>query len=423
MRKITIPNPSLNNAEKTYLDADYSSGTTLTIVSNLGFADNYMVVVGGPGEEKTEAKDATGITGNTTINISGALKFSHNKSTPVYKSVWESVSIERQTGSAGAWAVVTVSEIDWDKKETIYIDVDGSDSHNYRFRFYNQFLVKYSEYSPTIAGSGFTRKQAGYMIQQVRKITKEFTSERVTDTDILRMFQAAHDIIGAIKDSWWFLKVDTFKALNGIATEADTSVYSLATYTDFNYLSRMRYNFNDGTDNHIYDLDFKVDLVFDDYAKDQDRTSDDEVQRFKLIPPDSSSSQGYFEVDPVPETTGYGTFYPEYYKIMGTIDDIADTTDCPLPQILEEYAAWQIEGYKGNDTKALLHQKQFYGPSPDDKNRKELSGIALLEHMDSRKGRVTGSPGSLYTRAGSASLRRRFSSRIIDRDSYAEKYF
>lgn len=419
IRRIRIPNTNLSG-EKTYLDADYSSGTTLTVISNLGFADNYMVVVGEPGEEKTEAKDATGITGNATINISGALKFSHNKSTPIYKAVWDQVSIERQT-TGGTWAEITASEIDWDKNETVYIDASGDDTHSYRFRFYNQFLTQYSEYSPTVAGEGFTKKQVGYMLQNVRKAVDDPDKKRVSDTEIIRMFTTAQDIIQSVRHNWWFLKVDTWKASNGITTEASTGVYSLATYTDFNYLERMRFNFNDGTDNTIYDLIPLDEIEFDDWVKDQDRTDDDTVARFKLIPADSSSDQGYFEVDPVPETAGYGTFYPEYWKIMGTLDDVADETDCPLPQILEDYASWKIEQRKGNETKAKIYQDLFYGANPKEKGRRDLTGIALLEQLNKNKGSTRGMPKQIWRR--SVSLNRIFSERVLDRDSLAERYF
>lgn len=422
-RRIRIPNPDLSREEKTYLDADYSSGTALTVISNLGFADNYMVVVGEPGEDKTEAKDATGITGNTQIDISGALKFSHNKATPVYKSVWESASIERRSGSAGAWSVISVSELDWDKPETIYIDSTGSDDHHYRFRFYNQFLALYSEYSPTITGAGFSRSQVGYMIQKVRRKIKDPNRKKVKDKEIIDLLQEAVDVIKAIRPNWWFWKVDTFKADNGIATVANQYRYSLATYTDLGYLERIRFNYNDGTDNYVYDLLPLDEIEFDRWVRDQDRTADDWVYRFKLVPADSDSAQGYIEVEPTPENSDYGTFYPEYWKDGETLDDVADETAIPIPQVLEDYAIWQIYEDLGVEVKAAIYKKKFYGPSPADKDKESLTGIALLEQMNKSQGVAVGLPKQLWRWRGRKALRDLFAEKTLDRDVSAERYF
>ena len=58
-REIRIPNPKLSDNELTYLDEDYSSGTSLTVLSNLGFASQDIAVVGVVGDEQTEQKDVT----------------------------------------------------------------------------------------------------------------------------------------------------------------------------------------------------------------------------------------------------------------------------------------------------------------------------------------------------------------------------
>jgi len=56
MRRLRIPNIDLHKEEKTYLDADYSTGSTaLTVVNALGFASGevtFFGVIGEPGEDK-----------------------------------------------------------------------------------------------------------------------------------------------------------------------------------------------------------------------------------------------------------------------------------------------------------------------------------------------------------------------------------
>jgi len=423
LNRIRIPNPDLSRSEKTFLDADYTSGTSLTVVQNYGFQDNDIVVLGEPGEEKTEWRDCTGITGRTIISVATAYDFDHAKATPVYRSEWSRADIERKTGTSGSWAAITQSALQWDKQETIYIDNDGTDDHYYRFRFYNIASGLYSDYSPTIAGSGLTRKQVGYMVSKVRRKIKDPDKKRVSDDEIIDLFQEAQDIIKAIRANWWFLKVDTYKADNGISTAASTGRYSLATYTDLIYLERVRFRYNYGNDDVIYDLEPKDEVEFDYETRDLDRDPDDYVKMFKQVPPDSSSARGYIEVEPVPENASRGTFYPEYYKELPTLNDIADETSVPIPQVLEDYACWKIFQDMGLETKAAVYRKLFYGPSPADKDRDELTGIALLEQMNKNQGIAVGMPKQLFRYAGRKALKRLYGERTLDRDSIAEKYF
>jgi hypothetical protein len=417
MRRIRIPNIVLVNSEKTYLDADYTSGTTLTVIQSFGFQDNDIAVVGNVGEEKTESQDVTGRTGTTVIDISAALNIDHNKGTPVYRSEYDQVSIERDT------VEITKSDIQWDKPETLYIDSTGNDSHSYRFRFYNSLTATFSEYSPTVAGSGFSRSQVGFILQETRGELRGTSLRKVSDTEIIRLFQEGQTVIQDSNPRYWFLKVDTFKADNGIATVADQSVYSLATYTDLNILARIRFNFNDGTDNIIYDLDPKDEIEFDVWVRDQDRATDDRATKFKLIPPDSDSDQGYFEIDPVAENSGNGTFYPVYFKTMAVVNDISDTTDSPLPHLLKYYALWRIHERLGNTVKANIYKKLFWGPSPQDKDRTALTGIALLEHKNKSQGIAIGKPQSLVRFRGQKAVSDMFERATLDRDSQAERYW
>jgi hypothetical protein len=78
-RRIRIVNPDLVNSERTILDADYSSGTSLTVKSNYGFQNGDILVIEQPSTEKAESSTVSGTTGNTTVTIDSALKFSHQK--------------------------------------------------------------------------------------------------------------------------------------------------------------------------------------------------------------------------------------------------------------------------------------------------------------------------------------------------------
>ena len=186
-RRLNIPNPRLSDGEVTYLNADYTSGVSLTVQRADIFQNDDIAVVGRVGEEQTESESVLSTTGNVTITLDAALTFDHNKGIAVYLSRWDQVSIERQITSVGTWSVLILTNIQWDKLETLYDDTNGTDLHSYRFRFYNSAGAYYSEYSPTIGGGGFSRSQVGAMVLNVRRNLRDPNRERVKDSKIYAM--------------------------------------------------------------------------------------------------------------------------------------------------------------------------------------------------------------------------------------------
>lgn len=419
--KVKIPNPRLSTSELTYLDADYSSGTSLTVLSNLGFAAQDIAVVGEMGNEQTEQKDVSSVSGNATIVVSAALKFSHEKQTPIYRSRYNQVSIESQFGSSGAWSVLATQDIQWDKLETLYIDPNGADTYNYRFRFYNSISAVYSAYSPTISGAGFNANTVGRMLTNVRKKVRDPEGEKVTDQRIIEYLVEAQDTISGIRADWWFLRVDTFESSSGIASAASTRKYSLATYTDFNYIDRIRYLYNASSTNQLYDLTPKPIEEFDRYEQDRSAPNNNNVLFYKLAPPDSSSSVGYFIVYPVPADATC-TFYPIYYKVMNTLNDISDTTNIPYPQILEDYAAWRIHNDLGNTIEAGKYKNLFFGNTARGQANEQITGIALLTMNQNNKVKPMNQPKSLWRYGGRGKSRNYYGNGRFNRDFIKENY-
>jgi len=420
MRKIIISNEILTkDTYNTNLSSDYSSGTSLTVISNVSFAANDLIVVGELGEENTELKKVDSISGKTTITLASALNFSHEKDTPVYKVAWDNVSIERNS------VEITQSAIQWDKKDTIYYDSSGTASDSYRFRFYNSVTTTYSEYSPTQTGAGPTRPSLGYMIREIRKLAQDIDRKIVTDLEIARFINSAQDIIAGIRSDWWFLKVeDTSKTTTG-----GTKKYSLPSGVgNMGAVEAIRLNYNDGTNNELYHLEYKPTVEFDELIRDnrnQEADRDDYTIYYTLREPDSSAAQGYFEVWPVPLTTGRGTFYIRYFKEMTDLDDVSDETSIPIPVILEDYALAQIERIKGNETKAELYERKFFGPPQGLKESRQISGISLLERLNNAQKRPTGQPRQLIRFGGQRVIARLYGNRssTFNRDKQHTDYW
>ena len=128
MRSIRINNPKLDSYI-TDLAEDYvAGGVSVVARSNNSFQANDLVVFGNPKEELTESKKIDAISGNTGLTLASTLKFSHNKGTPIYKTVWDFISIEGRSSSLGSFAQLSLSPIQWDneKGKTIYYHSDGT---------------------------------------------------------------------------------------------------------------------------------------------------------------------------------------------------------------------------------------------------------------------------------------------------------
>lgn len=431
MRTLSIRNPDLSGLERSYLTTAYSSGVSLSIINNFAFAANDIIVAEQPGVEKAESKKVDSISGNTTLTLASALKFSHDKNTVIIKTPWDQIEISRTLTATVSWSVISTSGIQWDKSHTIYVDASGDSSYSYRWRFSNSVTGAYSEYSPTYAGSGFSRDQAGYMIRNIRKVTRTEGSEDViSDREIYRLLQEAQDIVYATRRDWWFLKFED----STITSTASTYIYNLDTLgggtagspsDNFNlpYIDKIRYRYDDGTTDTTYPLKFRTEAEFDILITDNDRQDDDYVNIYTIKPGDSSSINGYIWVYPTPLTTGRGTFYIRGFKKPTTLNDDIDKTLIPIPQMLEYYVMAFIERIRGNDAKADYYESIFRGPAPKEEGRRSLTGIALLEQLQARS-QVSGQPRSLWKFRGQKALSHFFGNRTVnDRDYLAENFW
>lgn len=420
MRRIRIPNPQVLLTYKTYLGADYASGTSATVVNTASFANNDLGLFGEPTEEKTEIKKVSTVTAPTTFTLASALNFPHAKGESIYKILWDFVSIEGRATSSGTFAELSQSGLQYDNKqnETVYYHSSGDDNWQYRFRFYNSSSQTYSEYSPTLSGTGFTQFQAGYMIRNVRKIVQDEDRKIVSDDEILRFLSDAQDIIYAHNPRYWFLFVDTYKANTGIAALDSTGTYSLNGYSNFGHLDCVKYKYVSGATSKIYRLEKKTDVEFEAITSDLNRGEDNWVEDYRLLPADSSSDNGYIEIDPVPVDSGIGTLYPKYYERMAVLDDVADETQVPLPKLLEDYAIGKIYRIKGNETKAELYEKNLIS----DSNDKVPPGLLMLDKLDAQQKKAVGQPRNLWNFRGRKYPANMYGNTAQNRDFIKENY-
>ncbi len=432
MRRIRIPNPLLDKNYRTYLDADYSSGTALTVPNNNSFAANDFLVVGEPREEKTELRQVSSLTGNTTININSAFRFSHNKATVLYKTPWDFVSIERRTSSAGTFAEITSSAIQWDNKlnETVYFDSAATSAYQYRFRYYNSSSLTYSEYSDTQDGATPSHQSVRYMVDEVRKLTNDIERRIIpNDDEIIRAFNRGQDLIYIHNPKYSFLQVDIEQVGSGsITAVANQSVYSLANLTNFGHLSSIKFSYNSGGVNVFYHLKQISPVEFDRLDSNRSLTAQDWPGVYKLLPPDTNSANGYFKIVPKSLST-IGIFYPNYYKKMPNLDSPADTTLVPLPDVLIDYAVGYVERIKGNEAKATTYLQSLEEHVVSLRGRAvtiEAKGLKMLDTMDAAAESAANQPKNLVRFRGQKAISRLYGNRatpLQPPDYWKENYF
>lgn len=336
---IKIKNPLVPNDEETVLTSKYSSGTSLTVKNNEGWADNDIAIVGIPGDENTEIGLVSGVSGNTTITLDSALKFSHTVDTPIFRARYNQVSIERQP-SGGAYAVIAegLQTLEYDERDgfTKVPVAAGADGDSYKWRFYNSLTLTYSNYSGALPGTGLTPQHAGYIIMLIRKFGKIPANAGLTDTDLLASLNRGQQKIDALHDRWYFaLTEDT----------TSTKVDAIA--------GTFKYDLPDGfrgmdtlkvldTNSQKYNLSYVPRIEFDSYKVDTSTANrSDSTRLWTELPPDSDNSNGYFGVHPTPNSTD-NDFYRRYWRKLPTLTTYASETLIPIPEALFNWGMYEL---------------------------------------------------------------------------------
>lgn len=352
---LNIKNPKVPSKEETHLTAKYSSGTALTVANNDGWADNDIAVVNTPGREKAEAGKVSGTTGNQQIDLDAGLKFDYGIDTPLFRSDYDQISLERKpTGGSFAEIAEGKQDIQWDERDghTKISVAAGLDSDTYRWRFFNSLTSTYSPYSGELPGTGLTQFMAGYLISAVRYFGKMPAFKGVTDLDILNSLNRGQRQIDtlALGGRWYFALTEDTDS-DRITSIAGTFKYDLpSTFRGMDVVQVLDIN------DQRYDLSYIPRIAFDSLKVDRANTAtrDDSTRQWTLLPPDSSNTVGYFGVDPTPDTTGI-YFYRRYWRFLPDLTNFASTTLIPLPEVLVNFALFEIYRLREDQTISKLY--------------------------------------------------------------------
>lgn len=382
---IKVKNPALPQKEDTFL-TEYNPGdNTLTVKNNQGFSSNDIVVVGHPGYEKTEQAVVSSTTGDTTITLSGALKFSHGIDTPVYKYDYNQISLERKP-SAGAFAEIAEGKVNiqWDERDG-YTKIQvaaGLDSDTYKWRFYNTSSTAYSDYSAELPGGGLSFYHAGFLVSAVREFAKIPANAGVSDKFIMAALNRGQRKVDTMHDLWWFSKTIDTDATR-VQSEADVYKYDLPNgFRAMDVVQVLDEN------DRRYDLDYVPRVVFDSLKQNNADTAThtSNTSQWTLLEPDSDNYNGYFGVHPTPDDdTLY--FYRRYYQYLPELTTFASRTLIPLPEILFDYALYEIYRIREDRENASDHLGFFKdGVNLMKRVQRRQAGQAQLLHFRGQRG-------------------------------------
>lgn len=404
MAVIDIKNADVSENVQTFLSQEYTSGTTLYVDSSTAFKNGQYIVVGEPGLENTEVVSLTATPPtNTSLTVS-SLKFSHPRGTPIFYCPWDKYSLEYKTTPSGSFSAYPSMPLplNYDAIATEYRDTSATSTYQWRYRLYSSENSVYSDYSDTITSTGWPKNSVGYMVRSVRKLIVDPDSKTVSDLEIIRYFNAAQDKIYTLYDRWWFL----FKVGSVISTVTDQKVYNLP--SDFGRMHSVLFNFTAGSTTDItYNLRYLPMVEFDYASRDNTAASQDEIKYYTLYPGDSSNAAGYLYLWPKPLTAGMSVT-PRYYKVFTSLDSYADTTEVPIPSILEDYAIAQIFKIRQEEAKANSYENSF------------KQQIELLKLMQRKQ---VGQPRHLWKWEGRRADERHFGTRTIYSDQIKENEF
>lgn len=209
---IWVKHPDISNNVRTNLTANVAAaGVTLTVLSNSGFTNGDYLIIGVPGNPRTEVVATNGaITAGTSITVANTLAFAHYIDDPVTYIKERQIRIKSAATLTGTQTAVTGSPftITWDKSYTACAP-SGSTNTYYFAEFYDAVSV-YGTQSDGVLATGLVYNTAQEIIQNALRITNEKINDDglITRENMLEEVNNWQDDVVTRRDWSWELLTD-----------------------------------------------------------------------------------------------------------------------------------------------------------------------------------------------------------------------
>lgn len=159
MALIRVKNSLQDIATKTFLTAPITAGGTSFAVKNTNtFAANWAFQVGNVGEERSEIKLISAISG-LNLQTTGTATFDHPTDTPLYATKYDQIIFKRSTaGTAGTATALTngTVTIQPDQIFTQFDDTTAQSGYAYKASFYNSVTAEETADSDWLTTTGYS---------------------------------------------------------------------------------------------------------------------------------------------------------------------------------------------------------------------------------------------------------------------------
>lgn len=204
---------SSNIKEKTYVEVDYTSGTTLTVKNSQGITTNLYALVGSVGQEHSELRRITAISAND-LTIASALTGDYSRFTDVtilnadQIKIYRAANVDGTAPADGSFSLIATVDIDTDDVETSYTDTSGDSNYWYKFTYFNSQTSAETEIEDSVAVRG---GDVGLYatVDQVRRVSGLKDNQYITDSEISeRLSNAIDEVNSALNTAGYTLPLD-----------------------------------------------------------------------------------------------------------------------------------------------------------------------------------------------------------------------
>ena len=175
--------PDILSNERTYIDSDMTAAASSISGNGVNFFSGQYIVIGQPGNLKTEIVQINGTPSATAIPIT-TTSFAHNRGDIVRFIPYNQIVAEWSASQTGSYTALAAIPIRADSMQTYLQQVSDPTTYWYRFRFQNSTSGLFSQYSDVQAATGYGDNTIWSVKQRALREIGEELSDLVTDADL-----------------------------------------------------------------------------------------------------------------------------------------------------------------------------------------------------------------------------------------------
>ena len=216
--RLYIEHPQLINFPGTELSANLSAGsTTGSVLNNVDFASNNLILMGSYGGEETEVVSCSGTTTDTQVNFS-AVNFAHAKGTVLTRIEYDQYVLERCGTETGTYAAIRTAGLSVDEPKSMYVDNTTWSSAWYKYRYYDSALTTYSDYSDV-----FQIEYKENSLHEIRQLVRDLSD---VDADEDKIDRLINHYQRKILNQYNYGFMETSTAMSSVADQVEYDIPS-----------------------------------------------------------------------------------------------------------------------------------------------------------------------------------------------------